>query len=300
MLALLAVKLLLPVRQHLTRTYTLTPTAHSLMTHSRRDGLEGALWARGWPGPVGQQEPASPPVLPVLGHLRLSGVRALLRNAQRQRRRPHVPPPMTRPCSGSQEWQTKSLYDTCSHGPRGPCAQWTHVRPHSPLDAEGQHNAIMALQRLLALVGGTRVPHLQKPGSGQIPAGPARWQGHYCTNDVSTGEQRKPCPRAGAGRGWCAVPSPAAPGCLAPGQAATHLDGLVRGPTEEQVPHGVDAETPDGALVAHKCSLALEDLLWVVGCRETGGMRCLGAWGPRGGQQGAHTHSRGCPCSAAR
>ena len=170
----------------------------------------------------------------------------------------------------------------------------------APLDAEGQHNAIMALQRLLALVGGTRVPHLQKPGSGQIPAGPARWQGHYCTNDVSTGEQRKPCPRAGAGRGWCAVPSPAAPGCLAPGQAATHLDGLVRGPTEEQVPHGVDAETPDGALVAHKCSLALEDLLWVVGCRETGGMRCLGAWGPRGGQQGAHTHSRGCPCSAAR
>ena len=44
MLALLAVKLLLPVRQHLTRTYTLTPTAHSLMTHSRRDGLEGLVY----------------------------------------------------------------------------------------------------------------------------------------------------------------------------------------------------------------------------------------------------------------
>lgn len=53
-----------------------------------------------------------------------------------------------------------------------------------------------------------------------------------------------------------------------PGQDPTHLDGLVRGATEEQVPHGVDTQTPDGALVAHKGSFALEDLLWVIGCGD--------------------------------
>lgn len=63
MLALLAVKLLLPVRQHLTRTHTLTPTAHSLMTCARRHSLEGALWAEGvarpcWP--AGACLPSSP------------------------------------------------------------------------------------------------------------------------------------------------------------------------------------------------------------------------------------------------
>lgn len=104
----------------------------------------------------------------------------------------------------------------------------------------------------------------------------------------------------GTGRGWRAMPNPAAPGCSAPGQAPAHLDGLIGGAAEEQVPHGVDAETPDGALVAHERPLALEDLLRVIRCREMGGVRGPGPWGLQGGRQGAHTHIQGCPCSAAR
>lgn len=80
--------------------------------------------------------------------------------------------------------------------------------------------------------------------------------------------------QARAGIAWQAVPiAPPAP-CRhqavdhLPGQDPTHLDGLVRGATEEQVPHGVDTQTPDGALVAHKGSFALEDLLWVIGCGD--------------------------------
>lgn len=96
------------------------------------------------------------------------------------------------------------------------------------------------------------------------------------------------------------MPNPAAPGCSAPGQAPAHLDGLIGGAAEEQVPHGVDAETPDGALVAHERPLALEDLLRVIRCREMGGVRGPGPWGLQGGRQGAHTHIQGCPCSAAR
>lgn len=43
-----------------------------------------------------------------------------------------------------------------------------------------------------------------------------------------------------------------------------YLDGLIRGSREEQVPGGVDAQAPNGTLVADKGPLALEDLLGVV------------------------------------
>lgn len=78
--------------------------------------------------------------------------------------------------------------------------------------------------------------------------------------------------------GKAGVQYPASP-CQAaelPRQDPAHLDGLVRGATEEQVPHGVDAETPDRTLVAHEGSFALEDLLRVIGCRQEELVRDLG------------------------
>lgn len=150
----------------------------------------------------------------------------------------------------------------------GPCDQWAHTRLHSPLDAECQHNAIMALQRLLALVGGTCVPHLQRPESGGSQQDqPGARAGRVAMRREAI-LREKALPRRGRpAHGQC--PPPTLPG--PPRQGPTHLDGLIRGATEEQVPHGVDTETPDGALVAHEGSFALEDLLWVIGCRDRRG-----------------------------
>lgn len=47
-------------------------------------------------------------------------------------------------------------------------------------------------------------------------------------------------------------------------ECSRYLNRLIRRAREEQVSSGVDTETPDGTLVAHKCPLTLEDLLGVV------------------------------------
>lgn len=86
---------------------------------------------------------------------------------------PVSPPALLGVQAVSQEGQTPPFEGTCGHRPKRHAspAVGRHTCLHSPLDAECQHDAVVALQRLLALVGGTRVPHLQRPG---VRAGPSR------------------------------------------------------------------------------------------------------------------------------
>lgn len=115
----------------------------------------------------------------------------------------------------------------------------------------------MTFQCLLALVSGTCVPHLQRSGQTR----PIR-----CRKDRTAAIRREDQPwRANLRLACSAQLSP--PCCGACGTDPTHLDGLVRRATEEQVTHGIDTETPDRALVSHEGPFALEDLLRIIGCR---------------------------------
>lgn len=57
--------------------------------------------------------------------------------------------------------QRMGIVRACSGAPGlSPPSPGPGAAPHSPLDAESQHNSIVTLQGLLALVCGTGVPHL--------------------------------------------------------------------------------------------------------------------------------------------
>lgn len=80
-------------------------------------------------------------------------------------------------------------------------------------------------------------------------------------------------------------------------QVSTHLDRLVRRATEEQVTHGIDTETPDRALMAHKGPFALKDLLRVIGCKWEKSIRDWQGSGDKVGAAVGYTHIQGYPCS---
>lgn len=79
----------------------------------------------------------------------------------------------TRPCEDTRGRTGSSPWPTGSPVPGPAWAPWPGRRTcaHSPLDAQRQHDAVMALQRLLTLVGGACVPHLQRPGPRGSPQG---------------------------------------------------------------------------------------------------------------------------------
>lgn len=93
-----------------------------------------------------------------------------------------------------------------------PLSPKTGAPPHSPLDAESQHNSIMTLQGLLALVCGTGVPHLTENRRQRLEPG----------QDGST-QRRK---QAGCHLGtvtWALPPGPCLP---APGPGGLASRGM--------------------------------------------------------------------------
>lgn len=104
-----------------------------------------------------------------------------------------------------------------------------------PLNAQCQHYAIMALKSLLALICGACVPNL---------CGAQKYRQFIQMKR----DAHKPKRQKADGR-------------------LNYLDGLIWRPTKEKITSRIDTQTPHRTLVAHKSTLAFEDLLGVVGCK---------------------------------
>ena len=173
------------------------------------------LWSHLWPLPLRDSRP---------GHVQLQG------------RRAHILPPRepTRPAQcpgclpGGADTTLRGHVWPQTQAPREPCGGQTHVP---------------------ALTPGCRVPARCRRGP-PASSGTCRW--YTCPTPAETGGQgrsqqgqtsgtghhaRKDGRCRGRGASPWALPTPALPGCQAPRQDPAHLDGLVRGAAEEQVPH---------------------------------------------------------------